>query len=145
MDLIAGVKKTGHPDKVHRFAARSLSVLKELVEIPGASAHHFNHYAWELLTSEVRELQDPQTALRYARKANELAAGKDPGILDTLALAQFRTDEPEEAVQTQKRALQLLPPPEPGRRDDVREEMGTRLNEFQNALKEQAEETLGKK
>ncbi len=144
VDLIASVKKTGHPEKVRRFAARSLAVLAELVELPGVTAHHVNHYAWELLTSEARELQDPQTALRYARKADELAEGKDPDILDTLALAQFRNGQREQAVETQTRALQLLPPPEPGRRDGGREEMETRLKEFQDALKEGTQENIGK-
>ena len=73
-----------------------------------------------------------------------MAQHTDPGILDTLALAQFRIGQREEALKTQTRALELLPPPQPGRRDGMRDELEARLREFQTALKEKAEENLGK-
>ncbi len=77
-------------------------------------------------------------------RAAQLTERNDPGILDTLALAQFRTGERQEAVETQTRALQLLPPPELGRRDRVREEVETRLKEYRDAVSEQTGENVGK-
>ncbi|MEE9128695.1 MAG: hypothetical protein V3T84_01660 [Phycisphaerales bacterium] len=45
------------------------------------------------------------------------AGGVDPGILDTLALAQFMTGDTAAAIETEKTALSLLPPEAPGRSD----------------------------
>ena len=95
------------------------------------------HLMLEADESEITGLKDPHTALRYAQKAVELR--EDWRILDTLALAQYRTGDPSSAVETQTRAVELMPKAEP-----ARDELEARLKEFREALKEQAEGNIGK-
>ncbi len=45
------------------------------------------------------------------------AGGVDPGILDTLALAQHLTGDTPAAIESEKKALSLLPADAPGRDD----------------------------
>jgi hypothetical protein len=85
--------------------------------------------AWELLTSEPADLQDPREALRFALQANELTGFEDHLNLDTLAFAYHRTDRHAEAVDTQRKAISLLPPG-----DKNRTGYEERLEEYQAAL-----------
>ncbi len=55
----------------------------------------------------------------------------NPAILDTLALAQHLTGDNLAAVETEKKALSLLPPDAPGRSD-----YEAALAKFEAALKE---------
>ncbi|MFH0945631.1 MAG: hypothetical protein V2A76_10575 [Planctomycetota bacterium] len=63
-----------------------------------------NNLAYEILMQK----GEPQTALRLATCANELTEGAVPGILDTLALAQYANGQTEDAIQTQTRALAAM-------------------------------------
>jgi hypothetical protein len=49
--------------------------------------------------------------------------------LDTLALAQFRTADPDAAVESQRKALELLPPTE----EHFQAQMRQRLEEYEQA------------
>ena len=61
------------------------------------------------------------------------AGGVDPGILDTLALAQHRTGNTAKAIETEKRAISLIPE---GADESTRKELETNLRTFQAALAE---------
>ena len=69
-----------------------------------------NGYAWELLTCVVHDLRDPVTALEFAKKAVEASNEQNPGILDTLALAQQMNGDIDAAIETQSKAVALLDP-----------------------------------
>ncbi len=84
---------------------------------PGASANEKNELAWKLLTCEPDDLRDPEAALRLARDACAMTDNANPVYLDTLALAQHLTGDNLAAVETEKKALSLLPPDAPGRSD----------------------------
>ena len=88
-----------------------------------------NECAWQLLTCEPPELQNPEQALPFALEANELTSHANPSFLDTLALAYHRTGDTARALETQKRALELLPPGE----SPLRKELEARLAEFEAA------------
>jgi len=47
-------------------------------------------------------------ALKAAQRAAELSKEKEPGILDTLAEAQFRTGDATAAVASEEKAIKLL-------------------------------------
>ncbi len=64
-----------------------------------------NNLAWELLRQEDVAIPDGHRALRLAARANEMTGNRVPGVLDTLALAQFRTGDVDAAIVTQKRAI----------------------------------------
>ena len=65
-----------------------------------------NNAAWCLATTE-NPPAPPAEALRLARRAQELAPGPHPGILDTLAAALAANGLFEEAEQTAQQALDL--------------------------------------
>ena len=64
------------------------------------------------LTCEPADLRDPEAALPVAKNAVRLSGGTDPAILDTLALAYFMTGDTAKAIETQEKAVSLLPPEE---------------------------------
>ncbi len=98
-----------------------------------ASDNVLNAAAWTLLTVEEESLRDPERALGFAQRACALAeeASSDQlwTYLDTLALAQHRTGDSTAAVETQKRAIALMP-------EDASPEMAQRLAEYEAALKD---------
>ncbi len=66
-----------------------------------------NNLAWLLLTASEMPLRDPERALMLARIA---AAGKPVGyVLDTLAMAYFMNGFTENALEVEKRAMQIDP------------------------------------
>jgi tetratricopeptide (TPR) repeat protein len=90
-----------------------------------------NAYAWALLVSEPIELQDPAKALELSLQANELAGFSNPNHLDALAMAYHKNGKYEAAIETQKKALSLLP--EGANRDQFEKH----LAEFEAALREE--------
>ncbi|MBK7403777.1 MAG: serine/threonine protein kinase [Phycisphaerales bacterium] len=101
---------------------------------PDASASTLNRVAWDLLTNDLEELRDPAKALGYARRACAAeAAAKGANLwayLDTLALAQHLTGDNAGAVETQKRAIALMPA------DSADPDMPKHLAEYEAALAE---------
>ncbi|MGD0089819.1 MAG: protein kinase [Planctomycetota bacterium] len=91
------------------------------------SAEALNGCAWELLTSSDEKLRDAKAALPLAQKAAELTKHENCNILDTLALALFRNGRKEEAIETEKKAIALLPANTP---PDTRREFEKNLEEF---------------
>ena len=85
-----------------------------------------NHPASMLLKAEYEELRDAQRARALARRACDLEEKNDGenlwNYLDTLALAQHRTGDSETAIETQKRAISLIP-------EDADASVRTRLEE----------------
>ncbi|HMN42337.1 MAG TPA: serine/threonine-protein kinase [Phycisphaerales bacterium] len=82
-------------------------------EKPDANAPMLNKVAWSLLTHKVEEVRDPARALVLAQRACEAESAAGGGnlwtYLDTLALAQHRTGDTAKAIQTEKRAISLIP------------------------------------
>jgi serine/threonine protein kinase/tetratricopeptide (TPR) repeat protein len=115
----------------HRSEA--LALAREIADSPRASPQDLNGYAWDLLTCEPEDLRNPATALHYAARAVEETGGRDPNILDTLALAYFLNGDPERAVSTQSRALQESDPASPSYG-----EFRANLERFQRALEARA-------
>lgn len=66
-----------------------------------------NNLAYEMLIGETSD-QDIRQALILATRANHLTQGQIPGILDTLALAQYQNGELRQAIQTQQKALGVI-------------------------------------
>ena len=99
----------GNVDESRQWNAKRLDALRRLADLPRADANTLNEYARELLTIEPPALRDPAAALPMARKAVEKSGGKNCAILDTLAWAYFMTGDVDAAVETQAKALALLP------------------------------------
>jgi len=90
------------------------------------------------LTIEARDLRDPAAALPLAERACALAEERGTyrrwNYLDTLALAQHMTGDTPKAIETQKRALALIPP----EYHQQRKEMEERLAEHETVLAAQS-------
>ncbi|MBO6513996.1 MAG: TlpA family protein disulfide reductase [Phycisphaerales bacterium] len=68
-----------------------------------------NALAWMMLNSEAEGVgsKDHQAALRAAAKACELTDWEDWGILDTYALAMYKTGDRVSAIKWEKKAIEL--------------------------------------
>ena len=117
----------------------ALPVLRDLlehlapqIEGPDASAKPLSSAAW-VLTREIEEIHDPARALEYAQRACDLEEAMGGRILwdllDTLALAQHKTGDTAAAVETQRRAVSIIPDEHSQRADALQ-----RLDEYEAAL-----------
>jgi tetratricopeptide (TPR) repeat protein len=66
-----------------------------------------NNLAWLLATAAQASLRNGDQAVRLARRANELAGGKNPVILGTLAAAFAEAGQFGDAVQSARKAIEL--------------------------------------
>ena len=83
---------------------RSLTAYSKALQLNPIDPELLNNFAWLLLTSSDTTLRDPQKALLLARSAAELSSL--PHVLDTLATAFWANGQIEEAVETERRALE---------------------------------------
>ncbi len=121
--LVHVLRAQGKVDAARPYVTELITREKRAAEAPDAGSRALNKYAWLLLTCGPGDLRDPAAALPVAIKAVEMSGGKDPTILDTLALAQKMTGDLDRAIETQRKAIALLPPGDGQRRA----EFGTRL------------------
>ena len=108
----------------------ALKYYKQWAAVIPETAPALNSYAWELLTCEDKSLIDPQAALPVAERATEISNNADAAILDTLALAYFKSKRLSEAISTEEKAISLLPRATP---TEARKEYENRLAEFRGA------------
>ena len=66
-----------------------------------------NNLAWLYATCEDQSLRDPKKAISLAKKALDLK--ETPHILDTLAESYYVNEKYKDAVEAEKRALDLTP------------------------------------
>src|SRR6202142_2118758 len=97
---------------------------RDLLDKVPDSASAKNELAWIYATSPDPRYRDPGEALTLATEAVQLSKENAPAILHTLAEALLITGIPDEALETEEKAVQLDP-------DNV--ELKRRLNRFQIA------------
>lgn len=133
--LADALEKSGKRPEAHSTTVRALQKLKPLVEAPDASEVDMQQYCYLLVTTPFTDLQNPAAALRYALKAAMISKESNPGILDTLARAQAKTGDLVHAVETEQKALALLPA---GSQSDLRTEIEKNLAEFRRSAANKA-------
>ena len=69
----------------------------------------YNNLAWLYATAGDTNVRDPAKALEHARKAAELSNSNNAEILDTLASAYFINARTAEAIETEGKAVKLMP------------------------------------
>jgi len=104
-DLLRVLRVQGKTTEIRPLIVERLQHLQRAAERPDADALTLHTYAWELLHCEPADLRDPSTALPIARRAVTLSNGKNPGMLETLALAFRQTGDLDQAIDTQRRAI----------------------------------------
>lgn len=80
-----------------------------LVQKAGEDTALLNGFAWTLLTEESLSGQFDRLALAAAEKCCQISGGKNWMFLDTLALAKFENGQAAEAVELEKKAIELCP------------------------------------
>ena len=86
---------------------QAVTYFKQALQINGDWPAALNTTAWILATHTDPKLSDPDTAIRFARRAAELTKQNDPLIIDTLAAAYAAAGQFEQAVQTAQIAIAL--------------------------------------
>jgi WD40 repeat protein len=109
------------------LVAERLEEKMRAAQDPDVDPSTLNEAAWLLLTCEPERLRDPAAALPLAVEANETTGWQNAAYLDTLAVAYHLTGDTERAIETQRKAISLLP------EDADRSEFEKRLAEFEAA------------
>ena len=99
----------GNRDEAHDADREALDLLKATSERPGAGPVEWNEYADALLKIEWPDLRRWPEALQFAEQAVSKTERKNPILLDTLAWAYYRNGKRQDAITTEREALQLLP------------------------------------
>jgi eukaryotic-like serine/threonine-protein kinase len=94
-------------------SSRGLSIARDLANRATATPDELSQYALTLLTCSPADLRDQATALQKAKQAVEKSGERDPKSLDLLAQAYFQTGDSARAIEAEKKALSLLPAPQP--------------------------------
>jgi len=89
--------------------AKAADALAKIDAAKIQSGMALNQLAWSILTSEEVKKRDLPAALRFAKQANDLAKGEDAAILDTYARALFDNGKIQDAIATQKKAIEKAP------------------------------------
>ncbi len=83
------------------------ALAKKMDYVPPINAEMLNEMAWTLLTDERIEKRDLGLALRFAQAAYDACKGQEPDVVDTYARALFDSGKITDAIQHQKKAIEL--------------------------------------
>jgi non-specific serine/threonine protein kinase/serine/threonine-protein kinase len=118
-NLIQLYRMQGSAEQARPLIVDMLVAARENAERDDAHATELNDTAWQLLTVEPSELRDPAAALVFARRAcakeDESGGSELWNYLDTLALAWHMNGDTATAIETEKKAISLLPLESPER------------------------------
>ena len=84
----------------------------EIVTLAAKSPGVLNSFAWTILAEGKYQNRDVELALKAAKKSCELTDNKNPNMLDTYARALWDNHKREEAVKTQRQAIELEKSPQ---------------------------------
>ncbi len=107
----------------HDYAAAQKKAA-ELGEKNKDNPDTLNEIAWRLVSDPQNPNPDLDLALKLVTRANEKTEGKQPGVLDTLAVVHARRGDLAKAIEVQARAVQLAVDPQ------EKAQLSARLEEF---------------
>jgi tetratricopeptide (TPR) repeat protein len=110
------------------YSVQVIDARRRIADASPSDPSALNNFAWTLVTCEPADLRDPQKALEFALRVNELTNSLSHTYLDTLALAYFQTGDVAKAIETQRTAVDRL---SPGHSDRI--ELEERLAEYEQA------------
>jgi peroxiredoxin len=99
---------------------------EKLLQAAGTEPMVLNAVAWNILTSPQLKNRDVKLALRFSEAAVAATKGKDASILDTHARALADNGKLAEAIEHQKRAVDIAP------ESDLKTEMAKTLKGYQD-------------
>jgi len=87
--------------------AEAMALWSDSLAIDPNQVYAANSLAWIKATSKDEKFYDPGEALTFARRACELTEYRDPGMLDTLAVALAANGQFDKAVETAGKAIKI--------------------------------------
>jgi thiol-disulfide isomerase/thioredoxin len=106
---------------------------QKIVDLSKDDAAALNEVSWMLLTFPPAKGKFQKLALAAAERCHELTKGGNWMYVDTLALAKFETGKPEEALDLQKKAIELAG--RAGAPEQAMAELKERLERFEKSAK----------
>jgi eukaryotic-like serine/threonine-protein kinase len=107
--------QNGKQDEARRETAAALARLGPKAHEEKPSLYYLTDYLAIANNTPFRDLVNNADAVALARKGVAMTHGQDSETLDLLAKALERAGNREEAIATEKKALALLPPAQPGK------------------------------
>lgn len=104
----AKLEKGGETARAREAMRQVIEVYRTIAERAGATELDYNEYANALVKSDFPELWQPSVALEYAQRSVKGTKETNPGYMDTLAWAYFRSGDPGMAAEVQRRALRVI-------------------------------------
>jgi tetratricopeptide (TPR) repeat protein len=92
-------------------AGKYQAAVKQFENISAADSRHLgaqNNLAWILATCPDKSVRNGPAAVEHGRQAEQLSGGRSAEVLDSLAAAYAEAGRYQEAVDTARRALDLL-------------------------------------
>ena len=133
--LADSLLQVGSRDEAHAATKRALEALWPLVDSRDPQVYDLQQYVWLLVTTPFEDLRSPARALPYAQQLVEATKGTHPAMLDTLARAYAGSGELGKAVETERKAVSLLPGQKPGEAASaLRKELEDNLRKFERDL-----------
>jgi len=102
---------------------------KEVFAALGKDASLLNEFAWAILDDPTIAYRDLELALQVAKAAYDACDGKNAAIVDTYARALFDIGRTKQAVEYQKKAVELA-----GSNLELRTELEQTLKRYQDAV-----------
>jgi tetratricopeptide (TPR) repeat protein len=110
---------------------QAIAQFQSALQLEPADMEAQNNLAWCLATAAQASLRNGDKAVQLARQANELAGGKNPVILGTLAAAFAETGRFGDAVQNAQKAIQLA---QSAGRQDLAAKLNGELRRYEAGL-----------
>jgi len=106
--------KLGHHAEAEQLIGAGLPMLKQTAMQKDASASELNLAARFITKEEFPAFCDAKLGLELAKRANNVAAGKDYVVLETLGQAYWINRDRDDAAHSIEQALSLIEEPKPG-------------------------------
>ena len=118
---------------------QGLAIGAKILETNHDKPHALNNIFWAVVHPKLKTAPDPripQLALKAMRRADELTHGKDLAILDSLAVALYRTGDIQGAIETEEKAIKQLDAEKVDRSNGTRKSYEETLEMFRKAAAE---------
>lgn len=107
-------QQLGRHAQAREATKTALRLLATVVDQPDATGYDLQSFVWLLVTTDYPDLRDYARALPYAKRAVE--KGATPSTLDSLARTYHGLAMYAAAVETEQKAVALLPAQSPGQK-----------------------------